>query len=258
MDDFQLLTEVLDEERGTSWFELLSQDAPFESVARGRRGTVLLDVRGPHVPVVRSTTAYAGPHATFREPHRTLAAAVAERCGGGPRAAFNNALIELYDHRYRSMRAHTDQALDLAPDSFICLFSCYSRPDTTDIRALTVRHKVSGEERTLMLPHLSALVFTTATNLKHVHKIVAPSATHDEESAWLGLTLRVSSRAVTYSDGNAWLCPGVPLLLAAQGSEELTELFRMRKAENTSVECPYPAHYNITISPSDLLPPLAC
>lgn len=259
--EFQLIERVVDADT-RPWFDDLQRGVAFEGVAKGRLGAVLLDVKPrpadptSNIPLVRSTTRYAQPHGVFLEPHAALAEAVRRHVVESP--PFNNALLELYDHRYRSMGLHTDLALDLAADSVICVVSCYSNPRATDLRAITVQDKVSGERRTIVLPHLSAFVFTTACNARMVHQITAPSPVADKDLQWLGVTLRVSSRSLCFNnEGVPCLAPGVPLMLAAPDSPEAAEFLRLRREENRTVAAmAYPADFNVTLSASDILPPV--
>ncbi|GAA2995283.1 hypothetical protein GCM10010519_30500 [Streptomyces lactacystinicus] len=111
-------------------FAELSASARLEDVGKGRRGAVLARIdEMSGVPLVRTTTRYSSPTQRFRAVHERLAQQVQERAALS--AGFNNALIESCTNAYATMGSHSDQALDLADDSFIAVFSCYQHPDAS-------------------------------------------------------------------------------------------------------------------------------
>ena len=72
---------------------------------------------------------------------------------------FNNALIENYTNAYTTMGSHSDQALDLADESFIAIFSCYKHPEIANLpRKLLVELKEPGgaDVGTLFIKHSQA------------------------------------------------------------------------------------------------------
>ena len=236
------------------WFTDLADDVRFETVGIGREGAILV-AAAPTVPLVRSTTPYAGPHQVFRPAHVDLIAHLGNDSDGV--RVFNNVMVERYDYRYRTMGAHTDYAIDLAEDSCISIFSCYSDPSTMDVRSLVWTCKKTGATHTTPLNHGSVVTMSTAVNRRMRHKIVALAREPDRDTVWLGVTLRTSKRAVTFDDAGApWLRPGVSLVLA--DDVQRARLFKLRGAENRRSDFTYyddDAACGCTVSPSDLLPP---
>ena len=97
---------------------------PMTTVTAGRQSGVLVDCHDALIPIVRTTTRYEKAPLSFSALHYEIIDKT-RKVSGMPHLAFNNAMIEIYTNDYRKMRYHTDQALDLADDSFIGLFSCY-------------------------------------------------------------------------------------------------------------------------------------
>jgi hypothetical protein len=104
-------------------FNQLSESVIFEEIIDGRKGAILVDKKDELIPLVRSTTVYNRPAQIFSKIHYDIL----EKIKNETNLDFNNALIELYDSRYCTMGYHSDQALDLADDSYICLFSCLKK-----------------------------------------------------------------------------------------------------------------------------------
>jgi hypothetical protein len=222
-------------------FDELEKSAKFEAVTKGRQGTVIVDeskTRG--IPIVRTTTVYDKPAQQFQSIHRQILKEIG--------IEFNNALIEIYDDKYRSMAYHTDQSLDLADDSYICLFSCYER-SPINTRKLKIRNKETGKcfERTL--ENNSIVVFSTADNHAHHHSIILEGP--DNGCRWLGITFRLSKTFVKFVEDSPYIGKNV-LTLATD--VEKKEFFRHKGQENSSIDYTYP-EIGYTISPSDLLPP---
>ena len=207
------------------WFTELSDGVRFERGSRGREGTVLVADRVT-VPLMRSTTQYAGPHQVFRPALIKLAAAIGDLLPASEHT-FNNALVERYDCTYRTMGAHSDMAIDLADNSLICVFSCYNHGG--DIRSLVCTEKDTGVVTSVPLAHNSFVTFSTELNRRMRHKIVASCGMPEDRSAiWLGVTLRVSKRAITFDeDGRPWLRRGVPLVLA-DDEDQRAHLYKRR------------------------------
>jgi len=181
------------------------------------------------VPVVRTTTKYHSPANIFTPCHGQLADCIQNainnhiidnnnnnnRNSGNTTGtntgsnstkstcpAFDNALIERYTTQYATMGFHSDQALDLAADSYIALFSCYRHsnessaprkliiePKSKPNRLSSVtsggsvegaanigkpvaedRDEVKGFE--IALRNNSVVVFSLETNKQFRHKIV--------------------------------------------------------------------------------------
>ncbi|GIG70858.1 alpha-ketoglutarate-dependent dioxygenase AlkB [Phytomonospora endophytica] len=233
-------------------FAELSASVRMEDLGKGRRGGVLTrpDETGA-VPLVRTTTRYTAPPQPFREVHERLARRIRE-CAGLP-VGFNNALIECYTNAYRRMGAHSDQALDLEPESFIAVFSCYEHPEGP-ARKLVFESKssdVDGHE--VALAHHGAVVFSVAANRRLRHKIVLDAPVGAAGNRWLGVTFRMSKTLLRFRDGHAYLPGGSRLSVA--DDEAGREFYRLRRRENEETDFAYPA-VDYTVSGSDLSPPV--
>jgi hypothetical protein len=230
-------------------FEALMASACFEELGKGRRGTVLVKP-GPHgaVPLVRTTTSYRRPVQPFLDLHDRLAEEI-QRTGPLP-LRFNNALIEHYTGAYSSMKHHSDQALDLAPDSWIALFSCYQNPARPSRRLLIKPKHPGGPTSEILLPHASVVAFSLDTNRRFTHSIALTSGA--PSSDWLGLTFRTSKTLLRWAHGSPLLPDGTGLSLA--DDEQRRAFFLLRRQENSETDFTYPL-LSFTLSPSDLLPP---
>ncbi|MGW6578643.1 hypothetical protein ACWF76_04425 [Streptomyces globisporus] len=234
-------------------FAELSASALLEDAGKGRRGAVLtgVDATGA-VPLVRTTTRYSTPAQRFRPVHERLARRIQE--SAGLPTGFNNALFESCTNAYRTMGAHSDQALDLADDSYIAVFSCYRNPEAGPPRKLIFASKdADGEKFEVPLTHNSVVAFSVASNRRLRHKIVLASPGEAEENEWLGLTFRTSKTSVQFRDGHACLPEGARLALA--DDEQRSEFYRLRRRENRETDFAYPP-LTYTISESDLMRPV--
>ncbi|MFJ6013180.1 hypothetical protein [Streptomyces sp. NPDC092952] len=234
-------------------FAELSASALLEDVGKGRRGAALtrVDETGG-VPLVRTTTRYTGPAQCFRAVHERLARRIQDRAAIP--VGFNNALIETYTNAYATMGAHSDQALDLADDSFIAVFSCYRHPGAGPPRKLLVEAKGPEAERfELPLAHNGVVTFSVEANRRLKHRIVLESPGRAPDNQWLGITFRTSKTFLRFRDGEPHLQHG-PRLTAAD-EEQAREFYRLRRRENHETDFVYPP-LTYTVSESDLLPPV--
>ena len=235
-------------------FEELSKSANFQDVTGGRVGTVLVSPKGNSIPIVRTTTKYNVPAQPFQDIHFQVIQQIKEQFKELENIEFNNALIEIYDPKYKKMGYHSDQAIDLADDSYICLFSCYEDVEnyTKDIRKLVVKEKGQSDDtaKDILLENNSCVLFSTDTNKRHLHKIVL----HGQNSTcrWFGLTLRLSKTYINF-DGNTpvFEATGKPLQLCDEKEKQI-EFYKMRSQENKLVDYRYP-DIDYTISKSDLM-----
>jgi hypothetical protein len=204
------------------------------------------------IPIVRTTTRYGAPTQHFRPVHEQLARQIQERASLS--VGFNNALIETYTNAYATMGSHSDQALDLADESFIAVFSCYKHPEMADPpRKLLVESKApGGENAEIPLTHNGVVVFSVAANRRLKHKIVLDTPPRTPENPWLGITFRASKTSVRFRDGCACFPDGTSLTLA--DDEQRREFYQLRRRENTEADFTYP-RIPYTISESDLMPP---
>jgi hypothetical protein len=220
-------------------FQRLHAATTLEDVCAGRKGAIIVDVQeGGLVPLVRSTTNYRQAAQAFKDVHRDILSRI-------PPA--NNAMVEVYTNEYRRMGFHTDMALDLVEDSFICLFSCYENPDC-DQRVLQVKHKTDpGRYFDIPLCHNSAVFFSMETNRNYVHRIVLPPQA--ATNRWLGVTFRLSKTFVRYT-------PEPRLnnrILHLASDVERAELHKNKGRENALIAHTYPTDLDYTLSEGDLL-----
>jgi hypothetical protein len=231
-------------------FAELMSSVKFESVGKGRLGTVLVRVdeaRG--VPIVRTTAKYTTPARRFQPLHSQLAAQIKRLTS--LQFDFNNALIESYSNAYTTMGFHSDLALDLQGGSSIAVFSCYKYPEkpaATASRKLVIESKEpNGGVFEVPLVHNSVVVFSVDTNKRFKHKIVLePSAHPDRDQQWLGITFRQSKTFVQYrgdgdsDDGAACFEDETPMTLASD--EQQQAFFKLRRRENEEAEFIYLFH----------------
>jgi hypothetical protein len=234
-------------------FDALRASVRFEDVGRGRQGAVLIKVdETGSVPLVRTTTRYSTPAQRFRSAHEQLAQQIQNSASLS--VGFNNALIETYTNAYTTMGSHSDQALDLADESFIAVFSCYKHPERANPpRKLLVELKKSGRPHVeIPLTHNSVVVFSVDTNRRLKHAIVLDTSTQPAENQWLGITFRTSKTFVRFRDECAYFQDDVRLVLA--NDEQSREFYNLRRRENNETDFTYP-RLTYTISESDMMPP---
>jgi hypothetical protein len=245
-------------------FSKISDSVVFEDVGKGRKGNHLVDCGEWGIPIVRTTTPYNTPACKFSEIHYKLVESIRNKAIqeiGDISLHFNNALIEIYESSYFKMKYHSDQALDLAQDSYIALFSCYEKPDELNqknIRKLQVMHKSTQEEFELILENNSVVLFSLDTNTQFQHKIVSepPQSVKGGiiENQWLGVTFRLSKTFIQFKENLPYFENGELLTLAQE--EERKAFFLLRGEENNSTDFVYP-RITYTISPADMLEPIS-
>ena len=156
------------------------------------------------------------------------------------------------------MKLHSDQALDLKSDSYICIFSCYNDPLTKNIRKLKIKDKNTSETQEILLTHNSIVYWSYETNYKYLHQIVLENPLQkDLNSKWLGITFRCSKTHIEFIDNQPYFLDQEnlnreKLLLATE--KEKDEFYKLRSLENSNIIFKYPK-INYTISSSDLLLP---
>lgn len=236
----------------TDLFAELFASVSWEDVGKGRRGAVLAGIDEANgVPLVRTTTQYGSPAQRFQAVHERLAQQIQERLTHS--VGFNNALIETYTNAYTTMGSHCDQALDLADESFIAVFSCYQYPDVRPLRKLVVESKGSdGDRLHIPLAHNGVVAFSVASNRRLKHKIVL-DAPLQADNQWLGMTFRTSKTMVRYRDGQPYLPSGAQLTSA--DDDQRREFYRLRRRENNETDFTYP-DLAYTVSAGDLTPPV--
>lgn len=245
-------------------FAELEQSAQFEATGKGRWGNHLVRTGEQGIPMVRTTTQYNIPPMEFAPVHERIIQNLNRALANDSscpieQVHFNNALIEVYTQAYFKMKYHSDQALDLATDSFIALFSCYEDPANLSHqqkRKLKIRNKTTLQETTFVLEHNSVILFSTATNTQFSHKIVLEPAPQNNrvqaENRWLGITFRQSKTFVHFESGIPYFTNGKALVLADQAQRK--EFYTLRGQENRSQDFIYPS-LNYTLSIGDTLTP---
>ncbi len=223
-------------------FECLEKSAKFDNVLKGRQGTVLVDEQNGLIPIIRTTTQYITPAQKFLPIHYAIMKEIDHE--------FNNALIEIYNDTYCTMGFHSDQSLDLANDSYICLFSCYEKVPA-NLRKLVIQNKLTKKHSEVSLEDNSIVLFSVAENQAHLHKIVLEGAR--SSTRWLGITFRLSKTYVKFSDDAPYLCNRagfVSCLLTMATDEERKEFYKHKGRENSHNGYTYPK-ITYTISASD-------
>lgn len=139
--------------RPRGFFDELLRSIRCEPLGKGRSGAVLVRPRPDgSLPLVRTTTTYQCAPQAFSPVHDALIADVEregervvtewENSTASPAppqtppssfpVCFNSAMFEHYTDQYRTMKFHSDQALDLDPRSYMAVFSCYADEDDED------------------------------------------------------------------------------------------------------------------------------
>lgn len=220
----------------------------FDEICNGRQGTILVKCKDNLIPIVRTTTNYGTSSHHFRPVHDNIIHELRHRSSID--LQFNNAMAEIYENQYKTMRFHSDLALDLADDSYICIFSCYSDPKTRSVRKLVTRNKTTGQVTEIILSHCSAVIFSVKTNQQYVHKIVLNDE-HDSVK-WLGLTFRLSNTYIRFTDGIPFFANKTQLVLA--NVTKLKEFCSLKRRENDEIGFDYPS-ITYTLNCSDLMIP---
>lgn len=245
-------------------FGELSNSVSFEDVAKGRIGNHLVDISQKGIPIVRTTTLYNIPAHNFSAIHHKIVETVNETIKSDgthqlPWLDFNNALIEVYDCNYATMKYHSDQCMDLEADSYIGLFTCYENPDKLtekNLRKLKLKDKTTNEEFDITLTHNSIVLFSLSANTKFLHKIILesmPSLKKSEsDNKWLGITFRKSKTFINFNDGSPRFASGEILELA--NDDQKAAFFKLRGEENTVTDFVYPK-LSYTLSVGDTLAP---
>ena len=240
-------------------FDELSKITEYEKVTKkGRHGAVLVDSRNDVVPIVRTTTIYNKPAQKFSQIHYDIMNDI-KKISKNDNVGFNNALIEIYDTNYCTMGLHSDQSLDLADDSYICVFSCYDDPSTKDIRKLVINKKGTDTFSEIYMEHNFVIIWPLATNSEYLHKIILDTKFSNDQ--WLGITFRLSKTFIKFINNEPYFYP--PKKNNEDNNDELKKIrladdnerkyfFKCRGFENKNVSYKYD-DIDFTISPSDLM-----
>lgn len=241
-------------------FEELSNSINFEPITKGRIGANCFYSTDSLIPLVRTTTIYSNPIQKFTQPYNLISNQIklqAKQIYNIDVGELNNGLVEMYTHEYKTMGFHSDQALDLEPNSWICIYSIYSNPElTSSTRKLVTQSKLTGNINEYELTHNSIIMFDTNTNGEHIHKIVLtnPNAKpNPNPNVWLGITLRTSKTFIKFDNLKPYFADTMEEFVLATDQEK-KEFYTLRSQENKSIGFTYP-YINYTISPSDLINP---
>lgn len=259
MKDFQKIILPFE----NNLFNELLHSADFEITGKGRLGNHLVDVKEKGVPIVRTTTIYNIPANQFSVLHQSIIASLnaeiqKNSINNLSKVDFNNALIEVYDSNYATMKYHSDQALDLEEGSYIGLFSCYENPEELsekNLRKLKVKDKATDEEFDIVLNHNSVVLFPLSANTAFLHKIIlesVPKQKTPESNKWLGITFRKSKTFIQFEDNMPRFSNGELLELADE--DQKTEFYKLRGQENFTMDFIYP-ELLYTLSISDTMLP---
>lgn len=244
-------------------FNELLESADFENVAKGRIGNHLVKVGEKGIPIVRTTTMYDIPANNFSDIHNQIIESLnienQNINKNLPFLDFDNALIEVYDCNYTTMKYHSDQSMDLEVDSYIGLFTCYENPNELtekNIRKLKLKDRITDEELEISLTHNSVVLFSLETNAKFLHKIIlesVPSPKRSEkDNKWLGITFRKSKTFIQFRDHLPYFSDGELLTLADEDQKK--EFFKLRGQENSVLNFTYPK-LSYTLSVGDTILP---
>jgi hypothetical protein len=231
-------------------FNTLADQNVFTNLAKGRKTGILVDCKNNLIPIIRTTTVYLEPPRKFSSIHHNIIEKI-KQSSNIPNLQLNQAMIEMYNCDYRTMKFHTDQALDLADNSYICVFSCYNNPATNNIRKLRIKSKITNEINEIDMTHNSVIIFSTKTNKENVHQIVLENEKQDKNTIWLGITFRLSKTFVHFIEQIPLLYPSnIPLRLATD--EEKQTFFIYKSQENSNIDFNYLKNIDYTLSAGDL------
>jgi len=243
----------------TNCFDSLSKEVSFEALGKGRVGNNIIKCLDKGIPVVRTTTKFSIPAHYFTENHLDILNHIDNtlEAENQPKTAFNCGLIEIYDENYTKMGYHSDQNLDLEPDSYIGVFSCYKHPETlTDAstRILRIKDKSTAEEFDITLTHHSFVLFSVEMNAKYSHKIILENPNREAlkiaDNKWLGITFRTSKTIINFKNNIPYFEDGAVMELANEAQEK--EFYKLRGQENRSLDFTYPS-LKYTLSNADAM-----
>ena len=239
-------------------YDIIGKSCDFEQTNKGRLGAILVN-NIINIPIVRSTTNYTNPAQLFGDIHHKLV----EYISSVTKSEYNNAMIERYTSEYSKMKFHSDMALDINPDSNICIYSCYANTHANantnansqinlSYRRLIVKDKLTNEIREYELKNNSIIWFSADVNSKYMHKIVG---TGD----WLGITLRLSKTYIHFINDIPYFRDTSARLTIATEFEKI-DMLKKRSIENKTINKSSDSIYgninNITLSNSDCLLPV--
>ena len=228
----------------------------FENVINGRKGAVICDINNNIIPLVRTTTKYNNPCQQFNEIHYKLINQI-QQLTNNTNIKFNNALVEIYNNEYSSMGYHTDQAIDLENNSYICLFSIYNNNTNSNIRSLIIKNKLTNIEEEIILEYNSIIIFSTEINKQYLHKIVLKNIDKkNTNKQWLGITFRLSKTFIKFINEIPYFIninnKEIIHHLYLANDEEKNLFINYKSQENKLTNFVYPLIF-YTVNPSDLI-----
>jgi len=209
----------------------LDLNVGFENIAKGRKGAIVVDTNNDDIPIVRSTTSYKLKPEFFNDNHKHLIHQIKKI----KNIELNNAMIECYDNTYKTMGYHSDQELDLADNSYICIYTAIGN------RILKIKSKETSEEREIHMKPNTLIIFDLNFNRKHLHKIELGNF----NDKWIGITLRKSKTYIRYIDEIAYFVETGEIVEVANDIQK-KEYYKLRSLENKLIEFKWPhITYNI-------------
>lgn len=209
----------------------LDLEINFENIAKGRKGAIVVDPNNDDIPIVRSTTSYKLKPELFNENHKHLIHQIKKI----KNIELNNAMIECYDNTYKTMGYHSDQELDLADNSYICIYTASGN------RQLKIKSKETNVETEVHMKPNTLIIFDLNFNRKHLHKIELGNF----NDKWIGITLRKSKTYIRYIDEIAYFVETGEIVEVANDIQK-KEYYKLRSLENKLIEFKWPhITYNI-------------
>lgn len=205
-------------------FNRFTNDIEFEDFNYDVKAAVLVN---SDIPIVRTTRVYNNPVQKFPIEYNKFI----EKYN----LDTNNAMVEIYNEKYTKMKYHTDQSVDLDPNSYISIFSCYENPEG-EKRILKIKNKMTKEIIGITMMHNSMITFSVSTNHAFLHKIIGNKKSNNK---WLGITFR-KSKFFNHDKS-----------LRMANEQEHFEFYKHKSNENKYIHYDYNIKY--TISPSDLM-----
>lgn len=227
------------------FIELTKQQ--FEPVVKGRSSAVVVEPFEGKIPVIRTSTTYNNPAQRFRDVHRDIirylnsdSKKYKEDNRINEQKKYNNAMIEIYDERYKKMGFHSDQVFDVEENSNILTYSCYEDPDKPN-RMFVFCDKQHKKERSVVLQHDSLLIMPWNFNQNYLHKIVMiQKIDTDKNNKYVSITYRKSK---TFID------PKNPHIHKAN-NEEKKEFYKLCGIQNNEIDPKIP-EFNYAISTAE-------
>lgn len=247
-------------DKSINLFDELSKSVKFENITLGRKGCIVVDIKETdkhkEIPIVRTTTNYKSPPQKMTEIYYDIIDNINKILDD--KYVFNNIMIELYNDKYRKMKFHSDQSLDLDDNSYICILSCYNYHDIDEkyMRKLIIKNKETNEESKIVLENNSIILFSTKTNKKYLHKIVLENNKDSiKEILWLGVTFRLSKTFIKFDNDTSlpyFVHNNKELKLAS--IEQIKEFMKYKSLENNTLDFIYDYEsIDYTISESDMI-----